>query len=463
MKILLCLFLYALLPSGINNSSGEQNIIDSEETSPDYEVWINGVKAFVHTARTQDPPWDKTLLNHGGNYSFVSFDLNKQAEVRITSRVVGNGYRKNLTGTVIRPDKSKLKNYRNRDNEISFTVDVPLKLSIEPDGKSGPLLLFANPENKYIPDRNNKDVLYFGPGIHRPDSALIRVTDNQTVYIDEGAVVKAGILVTGNNVTICGRGILCGNDFIWGKGARNMILIRGNNVNVKDVIIRGAATWTIPVRNCHNVTIDNVKILGGRAQNDDGINPVNAQDVLITNCFIRSDDDCIAIKGMQVDNKSVERITVENTILWCDKAKTILLGHESRAEYMRDITFRNIEIFHIGHHFCVMEPGEEMRLENVLFENIRINANGQNDLISVRPVINQYMRTKVPGYIKNITFRNIKVYGLAGVYRIWIAGYDNKYNVDKVTLDHVFIRGEKLKPGSEYFQVDDNVLNLSVR
>jgi hypothetical protein len=456
-------------PVTINTPSGtviqSMELPSDEPLSPDYEVWIDGIKAVIYTAKVQDPPWDKTLLNHGGTYSFVSFDISKPVEIKIHSVIVGNGYRKNFINTVIRPDNAKIKNFINKNNEISFTIDKPVKLSIEPDGKNGPLLIFANPVINYKPVEGDKNVIYYGPGIHKPDSALIRVRDNQTLYLAEGAIVKAGVIVSGNNATICGRGILCGNDFIWGKRPPNMVLIRGNNVVVKDIIIRGAATWTIPIRSCHNVVIDNVKILGGRAQNDDGIDPVNAQDVLIKDCFIRSDDDCIAMKGMQdpPNNKSVERITIENTILWCDKAKTILLGHESRAEYMRDITFKNIDIIHMGHHAFVLEPGEEMKLENILFENIRINGNGQIDLISIRPLVNQYMRTKVPGYASNITFENVTVTGIAGKYRIWLAGADEKHNVSGVTMSNISISGEKIKTGSKYLQVDNFVNNLIIK
>jgi hypothetical protein len=430
-----------------------------EPLSQDYEVWVNGIKAIIYVARVQDPPWDKTLLDHGGEYSFTSFDISKPAEIKIHSKTVGNGYRKNFNNLVIRPDNVKVINFINKDNEITFTIDKPVKLILEPDGKNGPLMIFANPVNDYLTDKTDRNLIYFGPGIHKPDSAIIRVRDNQTLYLDEGAIVKAGVIVSGNNTTIRGRGILDGNDFVWGKGARNMVLITGNNVVVKDIIIRGAATWTIPVRNCHDIIIDNIKILGGRAQNDDGINPVNAQDVLIKNCFLRTDDDCIAIKGMQSppNSKNVERITIENTILWCDKAKTILLGHESRAPYMRDIKFQNIDIVHMGHHSFVLEPGEEMKLENILFENIRINGNGQKDLISIRPVINQYMRTKVPGHISNVTFKNITVTGISGKYLIWLAGADEAHTVSDITMTNISISGKKLTKESKNLQVDSFV------
>jgi hypothetical protein len=35
------------------------------------------------------------------------------------------------------------------------------------------------------------------------------------------------------------------------------------------------------------------------------------------------------------DNDNVEYITVENCLLWGDRARIFLLGHESRAPYMR--------------------------------------------------------------------------------------------------------------------------------
>ena len=434
-------------------------IQQDEPLSQDYEVWINGIKTNVYVARVQDPPWEKerTKLDFGGNYSFTSFDIKGPVEVKIHSS------KKTLDKTVFRPDNAKVKKLNKTGNEITFTIDKPIKLSIEPDGKNTPLLLFANSVEEFVPDKNNKNVIYFGPGIHKPDSLLIRVRDNQTLYLAEGAVVKAGVILSGNNATICGRGILDGNEFVLVKRARNMVAISGNNIVVKDIIIRGGATLTMPIRNCHNVVIDNVKILGGRAQNDDGINPCNAQDVLVKNCFIRTDDDCLALKGMQNDNKSVERITVENTILWCDRARIFLLGHESRAEYMRDLTFRNIDIIHFSMTAFLLEPGEEMKLENALFENFRIYGEGQKELIRLKPTINQYMRTKVPGNISNVTFKNISVTGAEGKYSIQLIGADEKHIVSGVTFSSLSILGNKIKTGSKNLQIDNFVEKISIK
>jgi len=61
-----------------------------------------------------------------------------------------------------------------------------------------------------------------------------------------------------------------------------VVSIRGTNVEVSGITIRGACHWTIVPRNRRNVTVRDVKICGVRIQNDDGINPCNSQDVRIT-------------------------------------------------------------------------------------------------------------------------------------------------------------------------------------
>ena len=93
----------------------------------------------------------------------------------------------------------------------------------------------------------------------------------------------------------------------------------------------------------------------------------------------------------------MERIVVENSILWCDRARIFLLGHESRAEHMRKVTLRNLDIIHFTMTAFLLEPGEDMRLEDVTVRDVRIDGEGQGSLIRLRPVVNQYMRKKVPG------------------------------------------------------------------
>ena len=249
----------------------------------------------------------------------------------------------------------------------------------------------------------------FWPGLHQPGK---RVGDNQTVYLAGGAVVKGAIAARGSNIRILGRGILDGSDYEWRKGPNNVTVgITGTNVEVSGITIRGSSHWTIVPNASRNVTVRNVKLCGARVQNDDGINPCNSQHVLITDCFIRTDDDCVALKGLDLrrPNNNVENIVVENCTLWCDRARIFLLGHESRAAFMRNITLRNLDIIHFTMTAFLLEPGEEMRLEDVRIENVRVHGEGQREFARLKPVVNQYMQNKVPGHVRGVQFKNVEV------------------------------------------------------
>ena len=414
---------------------------DGEKLSDDYQVLADGKKVDVYAARTLDAPFAGKEYDYGGPYSFANFDTSGKVVVRITSK-------KDLRNTVVRPESAAVMLHVDNDHELTLTLDGPRKISIEPDGIRGPLLLFANPLEADRPQPTDANVIYFAPGIH--NAGRIDVTTGKTVYLAGGAVVKGAINATGDNIRVLGRGILDSSDYEWRKGPYGVTLgIQGNNIEVSGITIRGSSHWTIVPRNSRKVTVRNVKLCNSRVQNDDGINPCNSQDVLITDCFIRSDDDCIAMKGLDLKGENnVERITVENCIFWCDRARIVLMGHESRAAFMRDIVIRDIDIIHYTMTPFLLEPGEEMRMENVRIENIRLNGNGQREFIRLKPVVNQYMRNKVPGHVSNVQFKNIQVTGKPGEYRIQLEGADGQHAVKGVSFESVSILGKAVEKGS---------------
>ncbi len=432
---------------------------EGEPLPTQYHVEAEGLSVPVYGARVLDPPFAGKEYDYGGPYSFASFDVNGPVEVRIRSEKV-------LSNLVVRPSNPKIKVQVTGPNTAIVSLPGPCKMSLEPDGKKGPLLLFADPIEPTQPKPGDAGpkLVYFGPGVHRPGK--LSLTNGQSMFLAGGAVVKGGIVAEGNDIRIFGRGILDGSDWEWLKGPTSAtIAIRGTNVEVSGITIRGSAHWTIVPRSSRHVTVRNVKLCGSRVQNDDGVNPCNSQDVLITDCFIRSDDDCVAMKGLDLasPNNNVERVTVENCILWCDRARIFLLGHESRAAYMRDITLRNLDLIHFSMTAFLFEPGEEMRLVNVRTENIRIHGEGQGELIRLKPVVNQYMRNKVPGYVADIEFKNLSVEGKPGGYRIQLSGADAQHDVQNVTFENVEILGKKLQQGSERLELGPNVKEVRFR
>ena len=424
-----------------------------ETLSTAYEVWAEGKKVDVYTARVLDPPFAGKQWDFGGAYSFANFDMAGRVALRIRSP-------RSLRNTIVRPQSPGVWTTLEDEHTLLLTLDGPRKLSIEPDGKKGPLFLFANPIEKDPPKAKDAGVIYFGPGIHK--AGLIAVRDRQTLYLAGGAVVHGAVAAQGTNIRICGRGILDGSDYEWRSGPHPYTIgIYGADVELSGITVRGSPHWTIVPRGSRRVTIRNVKLCNSRVQNDDGINPCNSQDVRITDCFIRSDDDCVALKGLDLKaENNVQGIVVENSILWCDRARIFLLGHESRATFMRQITFRNLDILHFSMTPFLLEPGEDMRLEDVRIEDVRIHGEGQGELIRLRPVVNQYMQKKVPGFVRNVHFKNVQVNGKAGLYQVQLAGADAEHDVRNVMFENVSILGVPLLRDSPPVRVGPHVVDV---
>lgn len=212
----------------------------SESLSSDFQVWADDRQVDVYSARVLDPPFAGKQWDFGGPYSFANFDMEGRTTVRIVSK-------RSLRNTVIRPASAGARMNVVDDHTLSLSLDAPQKVSIEPDGKRGPLLLFANPMETQAPKAGDADVIFFGPGSHKPD--LIQARDNQTVYLAGGAVVKGAIVARGTNIQIRGRGILDGSDYEWRKGPHPFTVgIYGTNITVSDITIRGSSHWTIVPR-----------------------------------------------------------------------------------------------------------------------------------------------------------------------------------------------------------------------
>lgn len=439
----------------------------NEILSKDYMLEVNGQPVDIYLAEiaTVDNPegWMLQPEDVGGPYSFAYFDFSGEVKIKVTS------LNKPLDNLIIRPLSAGIKS--NRDgNTVTFTLNKPCKLSFEPEGRIEPLLIFANPQEVERPEPADPNVVYFGPGIHKPEKIELRA--NQTLYIAGGAIVKGGVNVKGDNIKIKGRGILCGNDWAWRKGPGNMIRIEeASNITIDDIIVRGSWSWTIPIYNSDSVAINNIKLVCSKNPNDDGINPCNSQRVFIRDCFIRTDDDCIAMKGIKLgsENDNIEDIVVENCILWSDRARVFLLGHESRAAYMRNIRISNLDIVHFNMSPFLLEPGEEMSIEDIIVEDVRIFADypkqgGERtfDLIRLKPTINQYMNKKVPGKIRNIQFKNIALTGeeREGRFSTWIVGADENHKVTDVTFENITWFGHLLDKKSSQVRIDENTKNI---
>jgi hypothetical protein len=415
---------------------------EGEALSSTYRVWVNGTSIPVYTARGV----------HGGAYAFATFDFKGAVRVAITASSTSD-----LRRAVVRPAAARILTETEGDALI-ISLDAPRKLSIEPDGINNPLLLFANRPETNPPKQGDPGVIFFGPGIHKPNRIVLR--SGETLYLAGGAVVKGAVIARqADHIRIRGRGILDGTDWPWTKGpAGHLIGIENcSDVTIEDVVLRGSFAWTLVPMRCKDVTIRNVKIVNSRVQNDDGINPCNSQNVLIEDCFVRTDDDCVALKGLQhlnAPDAPVRGITVRNCVFWCDRARIFLFAHESQAPAIEDLHYHDCDVIHYVMTPFLLEPGELMPIRNARFENFRIEGDGEHDFITLRPTVNQYMRVKKPGSIKGIVFKNIIVTGNhQGAAQVVIQGASEANRVDDVLFDNVVCYGRNLNPHSDNVKI----------
>ena len=306
--------------------------------SEQYVVRVNGKPVDVYIAPVWEPGYVKSF---GGPYSFAYFDCSGSVTVEIAARKSLKQVRILPESLGIRPDVT--------GDTLTFTVKSPCQFSVEPNAKEGPLLLFVNPLETDPPKPGDPGVIYFGPGIHKANE--IKIGDNQTLYIAGGAVVKGGVRAQGANIRIMGRGIVDGLDWERFKGPTNNLisLMKCTNAKIEGIILKDSWSWTFPMFGCRGVHVDNVKICSARCENNDGIGVCNSQDVEIENCFIRTDDDSITTKGLgelfgPPPYPPTENVKVERCVLWTDRANVWRLGCECRAQAMRRLVFRNIDV-----------------------------------------------------------------------------------------------------------------------
>ena len=126
-----------------------------------------------------------------------------------------------------------------------------------------------------------------------------RIGELKTVYVAGGAVVRGIIgpdepfrissdsglrtyismfVLRGNGITFRGRGIIDGSRCT--THARHLLVVQGSDIQIEGVILRDSSTWNMPIQQSDRVTVQNVKILGYRA-NSDGIDICNSRDVTI--------------------------------------------------------------------------------------------------------------------------------------------------------------------------------------
>ncbi len=395
--------------------------------------------------------------------SMVQFDMGSPVEVMVKKN---NG---TIQDVQIRPLVHNIKHIQ-QGNTITFTLEQPKYLSVEFNGdRLHNLHLFANPLETEVPKRGDKNVMYFGPGIHRPNDLPgleIHVPSNTTVYLAPGAVVKAKLTLNCvENVRVIGRGIL-------DHPQRGVEIRDSKNITIDGITVLNPDHYTVYGGASSELTIKNLKAFSCKGWSD-GIDLMSCTDVTINNVFLRNSDDCLAFYNHRWNYWGDTRnFTVENAVLWADVAHPINIGghgddESESGELVENLTFRNIDILEQDeddpcYQGCIsISCGDKNTVRKLLFEDIRVESIQEGRLFHLTTYFNEKYN-KAPGNgIEDITFRNITYNGY-GENPSLIQGYDAKRMTQRITFENVMINGQKMKD-IKSFITNDFIKDIKVK
>ncbi|MCP9746406.1 glycosyl hydrolase family 28 protein [Lacihabitans sp. CS3-21] len=430
MKIILNLTILNLLILICNTSVAQLVIYPSPNNvtkSSLYDLEVNGQTVFVYETKT-------------AAIAYFSF------EGKIDLKVIVNSPIYNFD---IRPKSKNIETKQYRD-EIIFTLDKPENLSVEINKNiNKPLFIFANPLEINQPTKNTPNTIFFEAGkIHKV--GVIKLQKNQTVYIAGGAVVQGNFIIDSTeNVKITGRGILDNSIFEKGK-VRPIEINRSNNVLIDGIIISESKHWSCASLASKNVTYHNFKIVSDNDW-DDGIDIVGSQNVLVDKVFIRTKDDCIAVKsGVTYYTKfksdfNVNNIVIQNSTFWNgDWGNALEIGFETRADTIQNITFKNCDIIHTEgpEGTFTIHNGDRAFVKSILYENIRVE-DAKGWLIDFRIMKSNYTKDQKRGKVEGVHFKTISVEG-NHYPSSQILGFSDDHIIKDVTLEDFTIHGKKI-------------------
>ena len=435
--------------------------------SRDYEVRVGGRRVdVIATPRSEHwrSPGAGYERSERGNYSYAPFVLAQEAEIEVRSAEF------DLSRAEILPTSKGVNAACAERGRLVFRMKPGQTLVVEPNGREQALVLAANPLDPTAPRSGSGRLRYYGPGYHR--AGFIELKDGESVYLADGAWVEGLIYGRGKDIGVFGPGVISGAPYDWRCGPSKfraepgvtrtgaVITLCGENVFVRDVTVYSGWVYNLAFNQVTNAVVDNVKVIGGRCLNDDGIDPCRAKDVVIRNSFVHTRDDCIAPKFW------IENLTVSNCTLWTDNANAVRVGFEcdppETKTMFRNISFKDIDILHLSdmrRRFCdfwafaalTVEAANDQPFTDILFDGVRVHDCRPGELlIDVRTKdISEgglpACHCDTAGIIRGLVFRNIRS---APDMCVGLQAHDDAHPIEGVVFENVdglnrpFVKGK---------------------
>lgn len=340
------------------------------------------------------------------------------------------------------------------DGIITFSTDTADDFTLLFDGnyEGNVLQIFVNPQESDIPEKGSPTVIYVEPGYYDERNNPFRLLSGDTLYIAGGAFIEGGVInaVDADNITVRGRGIISQGENI----SQGVLFDNCENVKLEGIICNKRYTgWSGQIKDCDNVTVERYRVVSPILYSTDGLNIVCSKNVTYRDCYFRTGDDCVSIKGGTNTAPSdipVDNILIENCTLWSDGNNAVAIGSETNAPYIRNITVRNSEILFVkdntdnrGAMAIICLHGTD--ISNILFENINVGPCGYlTTLFYTESIFDIPGNLALPGEIHDVTFRNITQSGGENSKLIRLSGWSESKKLRNITYDNVMVEDQKI-------------------
>ena len=341
----------------------------------------------------------------------------------------------------IMPSSKKIPSKIN-GNVITYTITEPCTTVVKINNdKDSHLTIFAEAPETERPDKNDENVIYFEAGYHEIEGGVIKLTSNQTLYLEPGALVKARVTATGENIKICGRGAFTESNpkrGDWGGTSYFCTLSNVTNGTVEGVRFLEAHCFNLVTWKGGNLLFDNVKLLCNQVSTD-GLSVFGGVDGLtMRNCYFNVSDNVFVIGSGDGD---VNNLLVEDCIVITSYA-FLYPQHSLSGD---PIVFRNIDVLNYGtflKHQYPRELGYDKDVQLIL-ENC--TAVDSEQTLSVFTI------THGRDGIKNFVFKNVSLPAFKSETSLYINTHDSEKNYTgdditntTITFDNVWVGGKLL-------------------
>lgn len=444
---LLCFWLFA---SGAAAALQPYPLPDPSLESPIYSITLN------HRGRIMEAPVlftraQQIKTNPHDDTSWTGFAFSGSVKVTITS------HQGPITTARVLPSHRQIEVTIDPNGTASFVVNQPGQFAVEINGRMDehPLLIFADPPETNVPDRNAPNVRWFDPGVYNLGNEPQAVAAGETIYLAPGALVYGRFTGTdASDVRLTGRGILAGTPYPPNPPntytAPHLFQLRGESHRFRadGITFLNSPHYNLLVRGS-DAHVQNIKMISWWFSTD-GLG-VGA-DSIVEDSFFKVSDDTFKL---YYDNMIVRR----NVVWQMDNGMVFQLSwnlnNDASGIRVSDIDVIRVEHYREANNRAVFGSihGGSADLSDYVFEDIRIEGPIWR-LVKLTALQTPWSRSPTSGTISDLLFRDISVEGPV-LQANEIKTLEDTGRFEDITFENLTIGGELItNPTSATFDID---------